>query len=130
VVVAHLGRPKGAPDPGVLAGPVAERLQELLGVPVRMAQDVVGESAAEAVRATEPDRVVLLENVRFEAGETSKDDAERGAFADRWPRSATCTSTTPSAPCTASTPASTTSPSGSRTPPARWWPPRWPCSGG
>jgi phosphoglycerate kinase len=48
-----------------------------------MAQDVVGESAAEAVRATEPDRVVLLENVRFEAGETSKDDAERGAFAER-----------------------------------------------
>ena len=83
VVVAHLGRPKGAPDPAYSLAPVAERLQELLGVPVRMAQDVVGESAAEAVRATETDRVVLLENVRFEAGETSKDDAERGAFADR-----------------------------------------------
>ena len=83
VVVAHLGRPKGAPDPAYSLAPVAERLQELLGAPVRMAQDVVGESATEAVRATEPDRVVLLENVRFEAGETSKDDAERGAFADR-----------------------------------------------
>jgi phosphoglycerate kinase len=83
VVVAHLGRPKGEPDPASSLAPVAERLQELLGVPVRMAQDVVGESAAEAVRATEADRVVLLENVRWERGETSKDDAERGAFADR-----------------------------------------------
>jgi phosphoglycerate kinase len=83
VVVAHLGRPKGAPDPAYSLAPVAERLQELLGRPVRMAQDVVGESAAEAVRRTEPDRVVLLENVRFEAGETSKDDAERGAFAEQ-----------------------------------------------
>jgi phosphoglycerate kinase len=54
----------------------------VLGVPVRMAGDVVGESAAEAVRALEPDRIVLLENVRFDPRETSKDDAERGAFAD------------------------------------------------
>jgi phosphoglycerate kinase len=83
VVVAHLGRPKGSPDPAYSLAPVAQRLEELLGAPVRMAEDVVGESAAEAVRATEPDRVVLLENVRFAAGETSKDDAERGAFADR-----------------------------------------------
>ena len=83
VVVAHLGRPKGAPDPATSLAPVGERLQELLGAPVRMAQDVVGESAAEAVRATEADRVVLLENVRWAPGETSKDDAERGAFADR-----------------------------------------------
>ena len=83
VVVAHLGRPKGEPSPETSLAPVAERLQELLGAPVRMAQDVVGESAAEAVRATEADRVVLLENVRWAPGETSKDDAERGAFADR-----------------------------------------------
>jgi phosphoglycerate kinase len=83
VVVAHLGRPKGEPDPATSLAPVAERLQELLGKPVRMAEDVVGESAAEAVRATEADRVVLLENVRFVPGETSKDDATRGAFADQ-----------------------------------------------
>jgi phosphoglycerate kinase len=83
VVVAHLGRPKGEPTPETSLAPVGERLQELLGAPVRMAQDVVGESAAEAVRASEADRVVLLENVRWAPGETSKDDAERGAFADR-----------------------------------------------
>jgi phosphoglycerate kinase len=87
IVVAHLGRPKGEPDPAYSLAPVGERLEQLLGAPVRMAEDVVGESAAEAVRATGieggADRVVLLENVRFAPGETSKDDAERGAFADR-----------------------------------------------
>src|SRR5919107_92190 len=83
IVVAHLGRPKGEPDPASSLAPVGERLQELLGAPVRMAEDVVGESAAEAVRATEADRVVLLENVRWAPGETSKDDAERGGLADR-----------------------------------------------
>ncbi len=83
VVTAHLGRPKGVHDPAYSLAPVGERLQELLGVPVRVAQDVVGESAQEAVRATEADRVVLLENVRFEAAETTEDDAERAAFADR-----------------------------------------------
>jgi phosphoglycerate kinase len=83
VVTAHLGRPKGTPDPAYSLAPVATRLQELLGVPVRLAEDVVGPSAQECVRAQEADRVVLLENVRFEAAETSKDDAVRGAFADR-----------------------------------------------
>ena len=88
IVVAHLGRPQaqgsgGEPDPATSLAPVGERLQEVLGAPVRMAEDVVGESAAEAVRATEADRVVLLENVRWAPGETSKDDAARGAFADR-----------------------------------------------
>ena len=83
VVMAHLGRPKGAHDPAYSLAPVGSRLEELLGVPVRVAEDVVGKSAQEAVRAQEADRVVLLENVRFEAAETSKDDAERGALADR-----------------------------------------------
>jgi phosphoglycerate kinase len=82
VVMAHLGRPKGGHDPGYSLAPVGQRLEELLGLPVRVAGDVVGESAAEAVRAQEADRVVLLENVRFEAAETSKDDAQRRAFAE------------------------------------------------
>jgi phosphoglycerate kinase len=83
VVMAHLGRPKGAPDPAYSLAPVATRLQELLGVPVRLAEDVVGPSAQEVVQALEPDRVALLQNVRFEAAETSKDDVERQALAEQ-----------------------------------------------
>jgi len=83
IVAAHLGRPKGAPDPAYSLVPVGARLEQLLGVPVQVAADVVGPAAQELVLATESDRVVLLENVRFEPGETSKDDAERGAFADQ-----------------------------------------------
>lgn len=83
VVTAHLGRPKGSPDPAFSLAPVATRLEQLLGAPVVAAADVVGDSAAKAVADQQPGSVVLLENVRFEAAETSKDDAERGALADR-----------------------------------------------
>ncbi|MBK5306958.1 MAG: phosphoglycerate kinase [Frankiaceae bacterium] len=83
VVAAHLGRPKGTPDPTYSLAPVAARLEELLGQPVRLAHDVVGESARDMVGELADGEVGLLENVRFEAGETSKDDTERGAFADR-----------------------------------------------
>ena len=83
VVTAHLGRPKGAPDPAYTLAPVAERLGELLGQRVAFATDTVGESATATVASLEDGRVALLENVRFNPGETSKDDAERGAFADR-----------------------------------------------
>ena len=83
VVTAHLGRPKGAPDPEFSLGPVALRLGELLGHEVFFATDTVGESARIVVDALEDGQVALLENVRFNAGETSKDDAERGAFADQ-----------------------------------------------
>ena len=83
VVVAHLGRPKGEPDPTYSLAPVVARLQELLGQPVRLAQDVVGESAQDMVGELVDGQLGVLENVRFEPGETSKDDAERGAFADR-----------------------------------------------
>jgi len=82
VVTAHLGRPKGAPDPAYSLAPVAARLGELLGAPVAFATDTVGTSAQAAVAGLEDGGVALLENVRFNAGETSKDDAERGAFAD------------------------------------------------
>jgi phosphoglycerate kinase len=83
IVTAHLGRPKGEPDPKYSLAPVAARLGELLGTPVAFATDTVGETARAAVADSKPGDVVLLENVRFNAGETSKDDAERGAFADR-----------------------------------------------
>ncbi|TIC87821.1 phosphoglycerate kinase [Nocardioides sp. GY 10113] len=83
VVTAHLGRPKGAPDPAYSLAPVAARLGELLGAPVAFATDTVGDSAQQVVAGLEDGQVALLENVRFNAGETSKDEAERGAFADR-----------------------------------------------
>ena len=83
VVMAHLGRPKGSPDPAYSLRPVAARLGELLGTTVAFATDTVGESAQATVAGLEDGQVALLENVRFNAGETSKDDAERGAFADQ-----------------------------------------------
>jgi phosphoglycerate kinase len=86
VVMAHLGRPKGEPDPAYSLRPVADRLGELLGDQVFFATDTVGESARSVVDALEDGEVALLENVRFNAGETSKDDSERGAFADELAR--------------------------------------------
>ncbi|MGN6524052.1 MAG: phosphoglycerate kinase [Actinomycetes bacterium] len=82
IVTAHLGRPKGEPDPRYSLAPVASRLQELLGVPVRFAADTVGEQARATVAELGDGEVALLENVRFDARETSKDQAERAAFAD------------------------------------------------
>jgi phosphoglycerate kinase len=83
IVAAHLGRPKGAPDPEFSLAPVAARLGELLGATVPLAADVAGDDAAAKAAAMADGDVLLLENVRFEAAETSKDDAERGALADR-----------------------------------------------
>jgi phosphoglycerate kinase len=83
VVMAHLGRPKGEPDPRYSLAPVAERLGELLGRPVAFAHDTVGPSAHETVAGLHDGDVALLENVRFNAGETSKEDESRGAFADQ-----------------------------------------------
>jgi phosphoglycerate kinase len=83
VVCAHLGRPKGMRDPRYSLSPVAAALGDVLGRDVRHAHDVVGESAQMTVAALVDGDIALLENVRFEAGETSKDDTERGAFADR-----------------------------------------------
>ncbi|MFH9607983.1 phosphoglycerate kinase [Streptomyces sp. NPDC017448] len=83
VVASHLGRPKGAPDPAFSLAPVAARLGELLGADVAFATDTVGESARAAVAGLADGQVALVENLRFNPGETSKDDAERGAFAAR-----------------------------------------------
>lgn len=83
VVGAHLGRPKGNPDPRYSLAPVAERLGTLLGRPIAMAADTAGDSARAVVAGLADGEVAVVENLRFEAGETSKDDAERAAFADR-----------------------------------------------
>ncbi|MDQ1136501.1 phosphoglycerate kinase [Microbacterium sp. SORGH_AS 1204] len=81
VVCSHLGRPDGAPDPKYSLEPVAQRLSELLGQPVAFARDTVGESAQDAVASLENGEVAVIENLRFNAGETSKDEGERQAFA-------------------------------------------------
>jgi phosphoglycerate kinase len=81
IVVAHLGRPKGKPDPAYSLAPVAERLGELLGSKVTFATDTVGESASATVEALADGEVAVLENVRFNQGETSEEDEVRAAFA-------------------------------------------------
>ena len=81
VVMSHLGRPKGAPEPKYSLAPVARRLGELLGDEVAFATDTVGDSARSTVDGLTDGHVALLENLRFEPGETSKDSAEREAFA-------------------------------------------------
>jgi phosphoglycerate kinase len=82
VVTAHLGRPKGAPESKYSLAPAATRLGELLGTDVPLASDLVGPSARETVAALKSGGVAMLENVRFDARETSKDAAERAALAD------------------------------------------------
>ena len=81
VVLAHLGRPKGAPEERYSLAPVAERLGELLGRPVAFATDLVGESARSTVAGLSGGSIALLENVRFDPRETAKDEASRGELA-------------------------------------------------
>ena len=81
IVTAHLGRPKGEPDPAYSLGPVADRLAQLLGRPVEFALDTIGTSARLLAGDLRDGELLLLENVRFNAGETSKVDSERLAFA-------------------------------------------------
>ncbi len=82
IVCAHLGRPAGQPDPKYSLAPAAARLGELLGRPVELAADITGPSARAAVGRVRPGGLVMLENLRFDERETSKDDAQRGLFAD------------------------------------------------
>jgi phosphoglycerate kinase len=84
VVLAHLGRPKGEVNPKYSLAPAAKRLGELLGTDVKLASDVVGESARATVEALADGEVAMLENVRYEPGEESKDEAVRGELADRY----------------------------------------------
>jgi len=81
IVAAHLGRPKGEPDPRYSLSPVADRLAALLGRPVDFALDTVGESARLLASDLDDGDLLLLENVRFNAEETSKHKAERQSFA-------------------------------------------------
>ncbi|MGP5162504.1 phosphoglycerate kinase [Arthrobacter rhombi] len=81
LVMAHLGRPKGAPDPKYSIRPAADRLAELSDFDVEVAQDVVGSSARELAAGLQDGAVLILENVRFDPRETSKNDDERASFA-------------------------------------------------
>jgi phosphoglycerate kinase len=81
IVVSHLGRPEGAPEPRYSLAPVAARLGELIDAPVAFATDTVGPDAAAKVSALGDGEVLVLENLRFNPGETSKNEAERTAFA-------------------------------------------------
>jgi phosphoglycerate kinase len=81
ILMSHLGRPKGKPDPQYSLRPVAERLSELLGRPVRFLEDCVGEAVEQAVQAMAPGEVVLLENLRFHPEEEANDDGFARALA-------------------------------------------------
>lgn len=81
IVMAHLGRPKGEPDPALSLAPVAAKLGEVLGRNVQLAGDVVGQDALARSEGLTDGDVLLLENIRFDPRETSKDDAERAALA-------------------------------------------------
>lgn len=83
VVISHLGRPEGAPDAKYSLAPVAQRLCELLGQPVVFASDTVGQAAQDAVSGLADGDVTLLENLRFNAGETAKSASDRLAFAEK-----------------------------------------------
>ncbi|MPZ63127.1 MAG: phosphoglycerate kinase [Propionibacteriales bacterium] len=83
VVMAHLGRPGGAPDPAYSLRPVAQRLAELLRTDVPLAEDTAGESAQRLVGSMADGQVAMLENVRFNAAETSKNNSERAGLADQ-----------------------------------------------
>lgn len=81
IVCSHLGRPDGEPNPKYSLAPVAERLEQLLGQPVVFANDTIGVQATAAVKMLEDGGVALIENLRFNAAETSKDASERSEFA-------------------------------------------------
>ncbi|WP_311496962.1 phosphoglycerate kinase [uncultured Mobiluncus sp.] len=90
ITMAHLGRPKGQVMPEFSLAPVAQRLAELIGVKVTLAQDTTGADAKAKAAALAPGEILMLENVRFDARETSKDDAERAAFAAEMAELADC----------------------------------------
>ncbi|WP_296180033.1 phosphoglycerate kinase [uncultured Mobiluncus sp.] len=90
ITMAHLGRPKGQVMPDFSLAPVAQRLAELIGVKVTLAQDTTGADAKAKAAALATGEILMLENVRFDPRETSKDDAERAAFAAEMAALADC----------------------------------------
>ncbi|NBR60579.1 MAG: phosphoglycerate kinase [Actinobacteria bacterium] len=81
IVISHLGRPDGSPDTKYSLEPVAKRMSELLSIPVHFSSETVGPKAESAVESLQSGQVLVLENLRFNAGETAKADSERLAFA-------------------------------------------------
>jgi phosphoglycerate kinase len=81
VIAAHLGRPKGEAKPELSLAPVAKRLSELLGREVKFAREVTGAAVTTAAESLKAGEILLLENIRFSAAETSKEESERAAFA-------------------------------------------------
>ena len=81
VIAAHLGRPKGEAKPELSLAPIALRLAELLGKPVKFAGAITGDDVTAAAQSLAAGEVLLLENIRFSAAETSKEETERAAFA-------------------------------------------------
>jgi len=81
VIAAHLGRPKGEAKPELSLAPVATRLGELLGMPIKFATAVTGPEVTAAADSLIPGEIMLLENIRFSAAETSKEESERAALA-------------------------------------------------
>jgi phosphoglycerate kinase len=81
VIAAHLGRPKGEAKPELSLSPVAQRLSELLGREVKFVGEVTGAAVTTAAESLKAGEILLLENIRFSAAETSKEESERAAFA-------------------------------------------------
>ncbi len=81
VIAAHLGRPKGEPKPELSLAPVAQRLSELLGQPVEFVAAITGDEVTAKAKSLQSGQILLLENIRFSAAETSKDETERATFA-------------------------------------------------
>ncbi len=108
IVLAHLGRPKGEVNPKYSLAPAAKRLGELLGTEVKLASDVVGDGALEVTDGLADGEVAMLENVRYEPGEESKDEAERGGWPTPTLRWAMSSSPTASGWSIASRPRSST----------------------
>jgi len=81
VIAAHLGRPKGEAKPELSLAPVAARLGELLGMPIKFGTEVIGPEVTAAANSLIPGEILLLENIRFSAAETSKEESERAVLA-------------------------------------------------